>query len=913
MIANLVLRVALAVWLYGLAASVSGAQTFTAQVSGQVTDESGAVLPGAMVTAINEETGIQRSVTTADTGGYQVTSLEPGRYTVTVELQGFATLRQTGLTLSVNQSVRLDLSMKVGGLQEDVVVVADIPLVSTTKSEIGMTVTPKQIEELPLNGRNFMELALLAPGVKVPLERAQTDISFGGSSGRSTYVQVDGADNNDDSVGGGETGFSMESIREFQVVTNRFSAEFGRSSAGVVNIVTRSGTNGVRGSTFGFFRDDALKAENWFTGEKEPFSRKQYGAVVGGPILRDRTHYFVTLEQQADDETAVANTGVSYLDVPVDSTNDVTLGFVKIDHQLAQAHRLFASYAGNYSETLNQNIGGSATWEYGTQRIRKTHAATIGETWVVSDRFVNDFRFLYRNHDTQASANVNKPALLFPSAQLGTRTNYPQNRAEERLQFRNDVTYFVPNWKGTHSLKAGVDFSRVDYQVLFANTTRGAFTFTQNPANFLDSSTYPAPARYQQGLGRFDTSDHTHSFNVYLQDDWRPVDQLTLNLGVRYEVEFGAANNNFQTQQSDLVTPKETDVNNIGPRLGVTYDVSGAGTTVIRGGFGVFYDQFILNMSFNEKLFNGETFVIADIRPQAGLPISLTDPLGGRTFEDFLQASGATAVQVLDPRLSVPYSYQSSIGFQQRLGPSLGLSVDYVRVDGRDEILRRDANLDPTCFNLLAGCRRPNPRYSTITRSESVGTSVYNGLHTSLTYRRARLTAQAAYTLSKAMNHGDDPAFGSVRSDQFDVSADHGPAANDRRHTIVVNGSVALPFDFQLSGIVNGGSGFVILGTRVSDDLNGDGTFNDRPPGVGRNSYRSDPTLKVDVRLTKSVRLGRFDLQGIAEVFNLFNRENYDPSAYGNRIGTPTFLQPGSSTTSYFQPREVQLAFRVMF
>jgi hypothetical protein len=172
MIANLVLRVALAVWLYGLAASVSGAQTFTAQVSGQVTDESGAVLPGAMVTAINEETGIQRSVTTADTGGYQVTSLEPGRYTVTVELQGFATLRQTGLTLSVNQSVRLDLSMKVGGLQEDVVVVADIPLVSTTKSEIGMTVTPKQIEELPLNGRNFMELALLAPGVKVPLERA---------------------------------------------------------------------------------------------------------------------------------------------------------------------------------------------------------------------------------------------------------------------------------------------------------------------------------------------------------------------------------------------------------------------------------------------------------------------------------------------------------------------------------------------------------------------------------------------------------------------------------------------------------------------------------------------------------------------------------------------------------------------
>jgi len=803
--------------------------------------------------------------------------------------------------------------MSVAALKEDVVVTGEVPLVSTTKSEIGLTVTPKQISELPLNGRNFMELALLAPGVKVPLERTSTDVSFGGSSGRSTYVQVDGADNNDDTVGGGETSFSMESIREFQVVTNRFSAEFGRTSAGVVNIVTRSGTNDLRGGTFGFFRDDVLKASNWFTGRKEPFSRKQYGGMIGGPILKSRTHYFVNVERQADAETAVPNTGFSYLDTPVDATNDVLLAFTKIDHQLAEDHRLFASYAATYSEVANQNIGGSATVEYGTHRIRKTHAATLGETWVISNRAVNDFRFLYRNHDTQASANVNKPALLFPSAMLGTRTNYPQNRTEERLQFRDDFSYFVPDWKGTHSFKAGVDLARVDYTVFFANTTRGAFTFTQNPRDFRDPSTYPAPTRYQQGLGRFDPSDHTSTFNVYLQDDWQPTKRMTMNLGLRYEVELGAANNNFKTERSDLVQPKKTDVNNVGPRVGVTYDVTGAGNTVVRGGFGVFYDQFILNMSFNEKLFNGETFVIADIRPTAGQPISLTDPLGGRTFEDFLRTAGASAVQILDPNLSVPYTFQTSIGIQRRLGSAIGVTADYVRVDGRDEILRRDANLDPNCFNLNAGCRRPDARFSTITRSESIGSSVYNGLHTSVTYRGGRVATQVAYTLSKALNYGDDPAFGSPRSNQFDLVPDWGPSANDRRHTIVVNGSVLLPYGLQVSGIVNGGSGYVILGTRVSEDLNGDGIFNDRPAGVGRNSFRSDPTVKTDVRVTKTVKLARLNLQGITEVFNVFNRRNYDPSAYGNRIGTSTFLRPGSSTTPYFQPRELQLAFRINF
>ena len=323
-----------------------------------------------------------------------------------------------------------------------------------------MTVTPKQINELPLNGRNFMELALLAPGVKVPLERTSTDVSFGASSGRSTYVQVDGADNNDDTVGGGETSFSMESIREFQVVTNRFSSDFGRTSAGVVNIVTRSGTNDLRGGAFGFFRDDSLKAANLFTGTRVPFSRKQFGGMVGGPILKNRMHYFVSVERQKDAETAVPNTGFAYLDTPVDTNNEVDLPFVKIDHRISGNHRLFTSYAATYTETTNQNIGGSATIEYGTHRIRKTHSGTVGETWVLSNRAVNDFRFLYRDHDTQASANVNKPALLFPSAMLGTRTNYPQNRTEERLQFSDDFWYFVPDWKGTHNFKMGFDWPR---------------------------------------------------------------------------------------------------------------------------------------------------------------------------------------------------------------------------------------------------------------------------------------------------------------------------------------------------------------------------------------------------------------------------------------------------------------------
>ena len=241
---------------------------------------------------------------------------------------------------------------------------------------------------------------------------------------------------------------------------------------------------------------------------------------------------------------------------------------------------------------------------------------------------------------------------------------------------------------------------------------------------------------------------------------------------MRYEVELGAANNNFQTTRTDLVEPKKTDVNNIGPRLGVTYDVTGSGTTIIRGGSGVFYDQFILNMSFNEKLFNGETFVIADIRPTAGQPISFTDPLGGRDFEDFLRTAGASAVQILDPNLSVPYTYQTSIGLQRRIGSAVGVSVDYVRVDGRDDILRRDANLDPSCFNLNAGCRRPD---RALFDDHAVGVGRDVGLqwpaHELDVSSRSPYATQVAYTLSKAMNYGDDPAFGSSRSDQFNLGA----------------------------------------------------------------------------------------------------------------------------------------------
>jgi len=892
--------------------SAAAAQTFTAQVSGRVLDDTGAVLPGVSVTAANEETGARRTATTDGEGTYVLASLTPGRYTITAELQGLATMTRNGVVLTVNQGARFDIQMKIAGVTETVEVTMEAPLVETTKSEVGLTVTPRQVENLPLNGRNFLELALLAPGVKVPLERTSTDVSFGAGSGRSSYIQVDGADNNDDTVGGAESTFSMDSIREFQVVTNRFSAEFGRSSSGVVNIVTKSGTNALHGGGFGYFRDDALKAKNWFTGRTEPFSRKQFGGSIGGPILKNRTHFFGTVERQANAETAVPNTGSSQLDKPLDVANNVTIGFIKVDHQVTDGHHIFGSYSATLSDARNSDIGGSATFEYGTIRRRQTHSATLGLTSVFSQRAVNDIRVLYRNHDTAGDPNVSKVGLLFPSANLGTRSNYPQKRGEQRVQFRDDFGYF-PKWHGQHALKVGLDVSQISYSVLLANATYGQFTFTSNPTDFLNPATYPPPSRYQQGLGRSDTSGTTHSYNVYAQDDWQVAQRLTLNLGLRYEIEPGAANNDFETTRSDLVRKKKTDADNVSHRLGAVYDVFGNGHTVLRGGSGVFYDQFILNMSFNEKLFNGEAFVLADIRPQAGAPISLTDPLSGRGFEDFLRTASATSVQRLDPKIEVPYAYQSSIGIQQRLGVAAAVSIDYVRINGHNEIVQRDSNLDPQCSNVRAGCKRPNPRFGAVLESASIGESVYNGLHTSLTIRFRRHTLQTSYTLSKGMNEVDDPARGSALSNQFDPHADWGPSANDRRHTLVMNGSYELPYGFQVSGIFNGGSSFVILGTRVSEDLNGDGVVNDRPAGIGRNSYRSDPTAKFDMRLTKVFQVGRARITGIAEVFNVSNRENHDPGAYGNRIGTATFLKPGTSTVTYFQAREAQLALRVAF
>ncbi|MBI2834426.1 MAG: carboxypeptidase regulatory-like domain-containing protein, partial [Acidobacteria bacterium] len=270
------------------------AQVITAEIGGSVVDESGAVLPGATVTARNTETGLERSAVSDERGRYTLLALPPGAYAIRAELPGFATQAREGLTLSINQSLVLNFSLKVASVAETVTVTGEAPLVQTTRAELGRTIDTKAIDSLPLNGRDFAQLATLVPGVK---STGTADLNIGGQSTRNNVWSVDGVDNNEEVVGNRQSEFAQDAIREFQVLTNQFSAEFGRATGGVVNILTRSGTNDLHARGFYFIRDDSLDAKPAFAASQAPFRRQQFGATAGGPIVRDRAHYFGSIER----------------------------------------------------------------------------------------------------------------------------------------------------------------------------------------------------------------------------------------------------------------------------------------------------------------------------------------------------------------------------------------------------------------------------------------------------------------------------------------------------------------------------------------------------------------------------------------------------------------------------------------
>ncbi len=437
--------------LAGATARPASAQIAQAELRGTVVDESGAALPGATVTAANLDTGGVRTTTTSRSGGYLMPALPVGRYQLKVEMAGFATLMRQELRLAVGESANVGFTMKVAALAETVTVTGDTLAIDTKSSELAGRITPEQITNLPLNGRNWLDLVALVPGTRGNPGTVQA----GAAAGDAARYQMDGLSVTGQGTGGETQSYSQEIVGEFQVLTNRYDAEYGRVTGAVINAVTKSGTNSLHGSLFGYTRNDFLDSKSFFTGQVAPFDDKQAGLTLGGPIVRDKAHFFLSYEYQKRSVTAHPSTGFPALNVDIDAPIKRNLLTAKADVQMSSAHRAFVRGSAFYWYAQNQQVGDRNAQSAGWAEDFDNLDFVLGETWVVNTRAVNEVRagvFYFRKNLIE---NAKMPRHIFPSTIIGPAGNSPQWWKERIFQASDSLSYFIPSWHGEHKLKMG--------------------------------------------------------------------------------------------------------------------------------------------------------------------------------------------------------------------------------------------------------------------------------------------------------------------------------------------------------------------------------------------------------------------------------------------------------------------------
>lgn len=905
----------------------------SATLGGRVEDANGAALPGVSVTAAAVETGRRQTAVSDGEGRYRFTHLPVGAYVLGAEKSGFAALN-VRLTLTLGQSLELPLRLALSGLNESVVVTAtEAPAVETTRTQLAETIVEREIASLPLNGRNYLDLAALTPGVTrtnpVANQRfpetsavAGTGLSVAGQRFINNGFVVDGLSSNDDAADLAGTFYSQEVIREFEVITSGGIAEFGRASGGVVNIVTRSGTNDFRERVYGFLRNQRLDARNALSPGKDPFTQAQYGASFGGPLRRDRSFFFSNFEQTRLNNAAVITVtpaGVEAVNARLDQTNyagprlstgvvptgfDTTNVLLRLDQRVSERNQLTARYNLYDIGSLNaRNVGGLNAVSRGTALSDRDQTWAAGVVWTFNERTVNEARAQYTRSRLSASVNDEAgPAVNISGvANFGTATFSPTARDLDTFEAVDNVS----TQRGAHSLKVGANYLLDRVDITFPGALQGVYTFS-SLANF-EAGRY---ATFQQAFGSVSQFQSNPNVGLFVQDEWRPRHDLTLNLGVRYDAQL-------------LPGLVRTDANNFAPRVGVAYAPDFLGherKTVVRAGYGLFFDRIPLRATSNALQRDGSKYRVAVLSAgQAGAP-AFPDVL--TEFPLNLLVSTTT----IDPNIRSAYSQQANLQIERELSGAMSLSAGYLHVRGEHIILSRNVNVPRSpasagVFNL----GRPDPRFGNVSRFEASGDSYYDGLLVSFQRRFGRLAqARVSYTLSKAIDDVGNAFFFSPQ-DNFDLRDERGLADNDQRHRLALSGSFEAPAagrgegawrralaGFALSYIFQYGSRLpfnVVTGT----DRNNDTNVNDRPAGVGRNTGRGFDFASLDLRVSRRVSLGeRRGLEVIVEGFNVLNHANLQlpNNVFGNGA-TPT--RSFGLPTAADNPRQIQFGLRLDF
>jgi hypothetical protein len=918
-----------------------------ATVIGTVTDSTGGVLPGVTVTAVHAATGNTFETITDERGNFRIPA-RTGAYRISAQLQGFTPAVKT-TDLLVGSEVRVNLQLAPGSLQENVTVTSEAPLVDTTMTRVAGNVDPRQMQELPVNGRNFLDLTIMAPGSRM---NAVVDVPAVGNG--NFQINVDGQQVTQAIAGGGfgNPGYSKEAIAEFEYVANRFDATQGRSAGVQVNVVTKSGANNPAGSVSGFFRNSKFNSADFVQKRVLPYSDQQLATTFGGPIKKDRIHFFVNYEYEREPQTFTYTTPFPFLNVSRYQPHREDKEGLRFDVQFSpQTHFSVRGY--KYDQRLWQPSGTNFT--QGTTMGRHSNSAFGVLTQVVNTHLINEVKggwegFWFSN-DPIVKGTINlpelpgftiSPGLTFTGLTIGQTGTIPARPYEDNYSVRDDLTYS----RSGHTFKVGSEYIFRDSLSYSCRTCGGVLDMTgaRIPSNLQDILVDPLDATtwkldqlssiarsYTIAVGSFRATTPQKIYGGWAQDSWTLTKKLTLDLGLRYDISTNLFGNKTEILPF-IKANRPNDTNNWQPRLGAAYSLNDK--TVLRGGFGRYYSQPVSTTSWFTTFFGqiATVQVNNDGRPNFG-----SNPFNG-PIPTYSQVAALKQRVTFNNNLSSPdehlaYSWQGSLGFQRQVGSTMSVNSDYVFTGARDNLYSRNINLT---YNPATGANYsfqdlthlPFPDFGPAVMSLNGNWSNYHALETVFNKRMSnRWQMSANWTLAFFKDGDPLPEQWGLSAGQLthaalnfpvqrDLGGEYTYAANDQRNRAVVNGIWQLPYDFQVSGLYFYASGLRFPTTWGGDlrATGGGGSARLRVDGtvVPRNDFVGKPLHRVDLRLQRQFKLGpKMRATGLVELFNVFNHANY--GGYSTAQSLANYGQPTSVSNVAYYPREAQLGFRFTF
>jgi len=908
-------------------------QTTFVNVEGKILDNEGKPLPGATIAIRNVETGSVRGASSDANGAYKILGIPPGVYTLEVRLVGHRSVVRENVQFSTGQRPVLDFVLVPEAVELPAVQVigARVPEFEARRTDVSTIVLRDQIMNLPLNSRSALNLVAVAPGFRTYAPTAGRSLPSVGSLPDLRFINlyVDGAEwksmFNGNIVGIPQTGSPLpqEAIQEFRAIVSPFDAEYNRGGAWIINTLTRRGTNRYQVEAFSFFRDKALNARGPFESKRPEFNRQQLGFTVSGPLVKNQLFFLGSYElHNTKDFIDVVpgrpayNPGIwDKYKGTFDAPNKNHTGVVRVTYQPAANHAFDAIWSTRYlsSKTF---FGGTVAEPGGIYGQYHINSAMLKHTYMVSAGSFNELSLHYlrwRHYEPTISSG---PAYVYPSVRLG-RGTFPIRVAEDHYRLINKFTTSIKDLYGPHTLKIGGELTRVSMTPWFPSYLNPEYSF------LTDTSSLPRTASIGVGLLHpldpngidAETDDKGWLVGFYIQDQWNPVPELTLNLGVRYDAEINTLNNKQRVPWADstilvaAIPPdflnkgdRENDLNNVAPRFSFSYDVGGRGRTILRGGYGITFDRTAFFIAYFEKrdaLWRTYQF----INP------GTVDPAILRQRVATGEGSAAPTMNLLNKKMSTPQIHQFSLGVGHQFSERLALNIDYI--NQRANALYASYNVN--YFKPSLGRRVISNRFGDILLWGSISQSFFHGFLTNLVYRTEDVRLSVSHTLSWAESGFD----GSPSQNYPDIRSYRMQRSNaDERHRFVLSGIFSLPYGFQVSGlaIFSSPRPFDVIDGR---DLNDNNFFSDDWPGGERNRMPASTFRNwykiVDLRISRIFQFHPIRAELIFEAFNLFNWFNatgyfgrvYD--AAGNRLAT--FGQPSGA----YAPRQMQVGVKVSY